>query len=195
MDKAPKIHELQICQDFLKSVGGEHAIELVKICIDKKRPVKDEEIGKKMPSLKITEIRTVLNRLHYRGIACYQKTKNIKTGWYSYTWEIKEPRIAELIIEQRSEQVEKMQKGLEFEGTHEFYSGGQGMQEYPFEIAAQYDFKDPETGKPLSLIDNKKRLKELTGKIEELKNEMSALEKILDKNANSWTRGCDNQNT
>src|SRR3989344_1215572 len=111
MAKQPtkKIYEIQMAQEFLKSVGGEYALELVKICDNKKRPVTDEEIGKKLP-LKVTEIRTVLNRLHYRGIACYQKTKNPKTGWYSYTWEVKSNRIAELILEGRAEEITKLER-------------------------------------------------------------------------------------
>ncbi len=178
MGHSTKIHELTLVQDFLKVVAGEYAVELVRICIEKNRPVRDEEIGKRLP-LKITEIRTILNRLHYRGIACYQKTKNNKTGWYSYTWEIKAPRIAELILEQQSEKIEKLEKGMGLEGTYEFYSAGNGQQEYPFEIAAQYDFKDPETGKPLVLLDSKKRIDEMGEKLGTLKAEVMVLQKIL----------------
>lgn len=178
MGQASKIYGLMLVQDFLKSTGGDYAVELVRICVEKKRPVRDEEIGKKLP-LKITEIRTILNRLHYRGIACYQKTKNNKTGWYSYTWEIKAPRIAELILEQQSEQITKLEKGMELEGTYEFYSAGKGLAEYPFEIAAQHDFKDPETGKPLVLLDGKKRIKELEEKLQIMKTEVGELQKIL----------------
>ncbi|MCR4368836.1 MAG: hypothetical protein NUV67_02930 [archaeon] len=180
MPRTPKkkIYDYLLVQEFLVSVGGPHALELVKICMTKKRPVTDEEIGKKLP-LKITEIRTVLNRLHYRGIACYQKTKNTKTGWYSYTWEIKAPRIANLIVEQRAEDITKLEKDMEFEGTHAFFSTGkEGSAILPFEIAAEYDFKDPETGKPLKAVDNKKRVVLLKKKISLLKEEMESLQTI-----------------
>ena len=175
---AKKIYEFSIVQDFLKATGGEHALTLVKICVDKKRSVTDEEIGKKMENLKVTEIRAILNRLHYRGIACYQKTKNNKTGWYSYTWEIKPARIAELIIESQAEQITKLEKDIEFQGMHEFYSAGKDLSEYPFEIAAEYDFKCPETGKPLEMVDNKRKVKELTKKIEDLKTEVHELQLV-----------------
>jgi transcription initiation factor TFIIE subunit alpha len=173
-----KIYEFQIVKDFLKDIGGEFAIELVKICINKKKPITDEEIGKKLP-LKITEIRAILNRLHYRGVACYQKTRNNKTGWYSYTWEIKPDRISELILEKQAEQMQKLEKDIEFQGGHVFFSAGKGMAEYPFEIAAEYDFKCPETGKPLEAIDNKKRIKELEKKMENLKKEVEAIKELL----------------
>ncbi len=179
MAKPGKIYDLMIVQDFLKSVGGDYALELVRICIEKKRPVRDEEIGKRLP-LKITEIRTILNRLHYRGIACYQKTKNNKTGWYSYTWEIKAPRIAELILEQQSEKMGKLERSVQLAGTYEYYSAGKDLAEFPFEIAAQHDFRDPETGKPLVLLDSKKRIKELEQKLEVMKVEVAELQKILE---------------
>src|SRR3989344_1984977 len=180
MAKQPtkKIYEIQMAQEFLKAVGGTYAIELVKICDNKKRPVTDEEIGKKLP-LKVTEIRTILNRLHYRGIACYQKTKNIKTGWYSYTWEIKNSRIAEILIETHAEDITKLEKDMEFEGTHAFFSAGKDSPEYPFEIAAEYNFKDPESGKALVAVDNKKRVKELVKKVEILKTEVDELRKMI----------------
>ncbi|MBI4210395.1 MAG: hypothetical protein HY544_02720 [Candidatus Diapherotrites archaeon] len=173
-----KIHEFAIVQGFLKAVAGEHAVELVKICTTKKKPVTDEELGKKL-GLKVTEVRTILNRLHYRGIACYQKTKNTKTGWYSYTWEVKNSRIAEILLETQAEQITKLEKNTEFEGSHEFFSSGKGMQEYPFEIAAEYGFKDPESGKPLELINNKKRIKNMQSKIDILKSEADELRKIM----------------
>ena len=171
-----KIFEYSIVKDFLTSIGGEYAVDLVTICLAKKKPVTDEQIGKKLP-LKITEIRTILNRLHYRGIACYNKTKNTKTGWYSYTWEVKTDRIAGLLLEQQAEEINKLEKDMEFEGTHAFFSAGKGLQEYPFEIAAEYGFRDPETTKPLKAIDNKKRVRELKKKIIVMKDEVMELEK------------------
>ena len=66
---------------------------------------------------------------------------------------------------------------MAFEGTHAFFSAGKGMQEYPFEIAAEYDFKCPETGKPLKAMDNKRRVKELKKRITTMKTEIDALQK------------------
>lgn len=183
-EKKKKIHEYEIAQEFLKNTAGEYAVELVSICSGKRKPITDEEIGKKLP-LKVTEIRTILNRLHYRGIACYQKTKNNQTGWYSYTWEIKNNRIAEIILEKQTEEILKLEKNIEFEGSHAFFSAGKDAHEYPFEIAAEYNFKDPETGKPLKAIDNKKRIKSLNKKIENLKEESQELKKHV--STNSWT--------
>ena len=101
------ITDLVLVKDLLDTIGGEEVIQLVKICEKKRKKVTDEEISKKMKK-KVTEIRAILNKLHYRGIACYQKSRNQKTGWYNYTWEIKKDRIAEIISEQQVENLEKL---------------------------------------------------------------------------------------
>ncbi|MFH1586729.1 MAG: hypothetical protein ABID38_02645 [Candidatus Diapherotrites archaeon] len=167
-----------ITKEFLETVGGKFAVDLVQIVDKKKKAVTDEEIGKKLP-LKITEIRTILNRLHYRGIACYQKTRNNKTGWYSYTWEIRSGRIAELILEQQAEKIKKLEAQMNFESTYSFFACKKGCSSFPFEIAAEYVFKCPECGKALGSIDNKKQVSLLNKRIDIMKQEALELGKIV----------------
>ena len=165
-----------IAKDFITSTGGNEAIELIKACKSKNGRISDEEISEKT-GLKITEVRTILNRLHYRGIACYDKKKNSKTGWFSYTWEIKEKRIAELIIEEQSEEIKKLEKKLEFEKDYAFFACRQMCENVPFEIAAEYQFKCPSCGKQMELVNNKKRVKDI-------KKQMGLLEEVLKKLSN-----------
>jgi transcription initiation factor TFIIE subunit alpha len=171
------IVNFMIVQDFLRKIGGEETISLVKLCENKRKSTTDEEIGKKIP-LKITEIRTILNKLHFQGIACYQKTRNNKTGWYSYTWEIKPDRIAELILEQQEEEILKLEQKISFEQNYDFFGCKKGCDYFPFEIAAEYQFKCPECGKTMETIDNSKRTKNLKRKITILKKEICELQKI-----------------
>jgi len=150
----------EMTKTFIISVGGKDAIPLIKACQLKKRKVTDEEIAKKT-KLKITEVRAILNRLHYRGIACYDKKKNNQTGWYSYTWEIKQKRIAELIIEEQSEEIKKLEKKLEFEKDYVFFACKDLCENTPFEVAAEYQFRCPKCGKSVEVVNNKKRIKNI----------------------------------
>jgi transcription initiation factor TFIIE subunit alpha len=179
--KSKKILDFFITQDFLGRVGGEYAFELAKICNNKRGAVTDEQIGRKLKPLKITEIRAILNRLHYRGIACYQKTRNNKTGWYSYTWEIKPRRIAELILEEQAEEIAKLEKKIEFEKNHMFFRCNKKCDSLPFEIAAEYNFICPTCGGAMDVADNKKLVRDLRAKIRLIKNEVKELEKIVEK--------------
>ncbi len=167
-----------LAREFLNSVGGGHATALVKICEKKKKQMTDEEIGKKLP-LKITEIRTILNRLHYRGIACYKKTRNVKTGWYSYTWEVKTSRIAELILEEQTEERQKLENRINYEKNYVFFICKNNCSSLPFEIAAEYQFKCPECGGDMNSIDNKKRIRELKNTIKTMKREAVELKKMI----------------
>ncbi len=169
-----KIFGFTLTQQFLTKVGGEHAPELVKICANRGKPITDEEIGKKLP-LKITEIRTVLNRLHFRGIATYQKTRNTKTGWYSYTWEINDARIAELILEEQVQEIARLEKQTEFEQNYEIFNCKKKCNSFPFEVAAEYHFRCPECSEPLNPGDSKKRGTALKKTIETLKKEAGVL--------------------
>ncbi len=179
MGRIKDILSFQITQDFLKNVGGNYATDIVKICLKKNGKCLDEDIEHGMKNLKITEIRSVLNRLHYRGIACYNKVKNKNSGWYTYTWEIKKRRIVELILEQHSEQLQKLERKATFEESHVFFACPKKCEETPFEIAAQYEFRCPECGEMMNPVNMENKNKEIQGHIETLKTELTELQKTL----------------
>lgn len=173
-----KIVDLNITKQFLEAVGGKDAVTLVQICERKNRPVTDEEIEKQL-KIKITEIRTALNRLHYRGIAQYQKKRNNKTGWYSYTWEINTKRIAELILEKQTEELGKVDTRIEYESLYTFFVCKKKCKSVPFEIAAEYQFKCPECGTTMTTADTKKAKKELIKEKDGLTKEVEELKKFM----------------
>ena len=179
MVKKEGLLEFKIAREFLEGVGGKEAPDVVEICLDKNGKCLDEDIEKKMKHMKITEIRSILNRLHYRGIACYNKTKNKNSGWYTYTWEIKQRRIVELILEQQAEILQKMEQKAQFESSHEIFVCKKNCEETPFEIAAQYEFQCPECGEMMNPVDGKKKQKDIQEQISKVKTELGALQKII----------------
>jgi len=172
-----KFVSLSLVQEFLRGVGGDAAIGVAKIYERKNASVTDEELAKKM-KVKVTEIRTVLNRLHYRGIACYKKTKNRKSGWYNYTWQIKKKRIVELIVEEQKEIIEKLEAKQDFGKNYSFFSCESGCEIVPFEIAAEYQFKCPDCGKTMDSFDYTKKLADINSQIGEMKRGLGLLEKL-----------------
>ena len=166
-----------IVQDFLRNVGGEPAVGVASICERKGKRVTDEELAKKM-RLKVTEIRTVLNRLHYRGIACYRKTKNKKSGWYNYTWEIKKRRVIELVLEEQKESIEKLEAKQDFGKNYSFFNCKNSCDLVPFEIAAEYQFKCPECGETMNAFDYTKTLQDINCQIEKLRKEVVKLKQL-----------------
>ena len=177
MTREKKLLDFGVAREFLKNIGGDEAITVVALCEKKGRGVKDEELAEKM-KLRVTEIRTALNRLHYRGIAYYNKTKNKRTGWYSYTWQIKPKRVVELLLEEQGEKMQRLETKRDFEQDYAFFSCKSQCNAIPFEIAAEYNFKCPECGRTMGPVDNKKRLDGITRDISELKKTMEALVKM-----------------
>ncbi len=173
-----KITKFPIVQEFLKNVGGEYAIGLVKICETKNEGATDEELAKKL-RLKVTEVRTILNRLHYRGIAFYKKTKNTRTGWYNYAWGIKSHRVIELLLAEQKEVIEKLETSQSFEKTYSYFSCRKNCTAVPFEIAAEYQFKCPECNGTMEAVNSEERAKKLSKQISGLKKEMEEMQKII----------------
>ena len=162
----------------MRSVGGEAAVGVAIAYERKGRRVTDEELAKKM-KMKVTEIRTVLNRLHYRGIASYKKTKNKRNGWYNYTWEIKKKRIVDLILEEQQETIEKLEAKQDFGRNYTFFSCKKNCGVVPFEIAAEYQFRCPDCGETMDSFDYTKRLQNINTEIDELHKEVSELKKVV----------------
>jgi len=178
MAATKKIINNQLAQDFVRRLAGEEAVKVIMIYERKGRYVTDEELAEKM-KLKVTEVRTILNRLHYRGIACYKKTKNSKTGWYSYTWGIKTKRIAELLLGEMVEKTEKLGAKQLVQSNYSLFSCDGECDTLPFEVAMEYDFKCPECGKTMKAVDAQKILKETEKQMEILKTGIEDIRRAI----------------
>jgi len=178
LTKGKCFSQIPIVQEFLQNVGGEAASGVAIFCERKGRQVTDEELAKKM-KLKVTEIRTVLNRLHYRGIACYKKTKNKKNGWYNYTWGVKNRRVVELILEEQQERIEKLEAKQAFGKNYSFFGCKNSCSVVPFEIAAEYQFKCPECSETMNSFDYTKKLEEINCQINEMRKAVGELKKMV----------------
>ena len=174
---AETITRFELTKNFLGTIGGEHAAQLVGECEKKGRLTTDEELATAL-GLKVTEIRTILNQLHYRGIACYQKTKNPKTGWYSYTWEIKSGRIAELLIEKHSEERGRLERKAALQTNYDIFRCKKGCSILPFEVAAEYQFRCPNCNEPLGPTDGRKELEKTQLEIQNIEKEIELIKKF-----------------
>lgn len=178
MKKIRKIINIPQAQEFIKKIGGEDAAKVVRIYEKKGKVVTDEELAKKM-RLKVTEVRTILNRLHYRGVACYQKSKNTKTGWYSYTWSIKSKRIAELVYGEMIEKMTKLEAKQAVQSNYGLFTCKGICEMIPFEVAAEYNFKCPDCGKPMGVVNNKKVIRETEREICDLQGQLDKIKRTI----------------
>ena len=93
--------------------------------------------------------------------------------------EIKKRRIIELILEQQSERLQKLEEKARFGESHAFFACKKACEETAFEIAAQYEFRCPECGEMMAPIDSIEKAKGVQDQITALKQELEALQKAV----------------
>jgi transcription initiation factor TFIIE subunit alpha len=170
---------------FLEIVAGPYAPKILSI-FNEDSEYTPLELSDKL-KIKITNIRCVLNSLHYRGIACYKKNKK-KGNFCEYKWSIKYRKIIEYIIEQEIEKLTNLENTLIEKKDRDFFVCPDKCVEIPFEIAAAYNFKCPNCDKVLELVDIKKKVANIKRKKTKLKNDINKLNEIL-QNIDDKTRG------
>jgi transcription initiation factor TFIIE subunit alpha len=72
-------------------MGGENTIDIIR---DFDKDMSDEELARKT-SIKASDVRVVLNRLHNCGLFTYTRVRDKESGWYSYIWRMSEDKLKE----------------------------------------------------------------------------------------------------
>jgi len=162
---------------FLNNSGGSLAVPLI-LKYYSSSGFSDEDAAKKL-KLKVTEIRTALNRLHYKGIVEYIRKKNKNTGWYSYTWKINIKKILEYLIKDKEEEINKLKLEITKMQDYCFFSCEKGCSEAVFEIASQYNFICPDCGKEMSSLDSVIKIKKTNKKIKDIENILKEFKKMV----------------
>src|SRR3989338_4533471 len=181
MNLLKNIAKLGEVQNFLERHSGKLGQDIIGIYCEKNRPLKDEYLAKRL-NLKVTDVRSGLNRLHYLGISYYQKEKNKDTGWYSFTWKIDEKRLIELICQDFGEKVQNLEKKEEKNETYTLFSCKNNCDEIPFELASEYQFRCPNCGNVMNLVDTKKMLLGIRKNMAKVKENLGILNKVNDDN-------------
>ncbi len=156
-----------LVKEFITELFGKKACKVIGAL---NRGKEDVEIAKET-KIDVSEIRSILNQLHYHGIVTYTKEKTAPY-WYTYTWYLREERLKELIKEKMKEDLEELERQLEYEKNYTFFKCPNGCEKLPFEIAFEYDFRCPECNQIMEQIDNSKDIKALERKIRRIKNKL-----------------------
>ncbi len=131
-----------VIRQQLINLAGEHALAMVQ---EFTYEMSDDDLSRKI-KVKVSEIRSTLNKLHSRGIVTYSRSKDSETGWYSYIWKFHQNKVAVLL-----EDVIKMENENEESQTELYYcSQCDSEEEIPFEDAVDIKFRCPLCSMPLS---------------------------------------------
>jgi transcription initiation factor TFIIE subunit alpha len=129
--------------------AGENAIDILKLL---KKETEDEKIAE-MLKLKVSDVRSVLNKLNAIGITFYNRTKNEDTGWFYYNWSIDRTKFREWIITTVKNQDARIRYAHLIKDEH-YYCPGCGLEtHFSFDDAMNLSFKCPSCQNSMELVD------------------------------------------
>lgn len=168
MPRQKKINSEAELEEFVREVAGDPGARVAKAVGD---GATDEKIEKDT-SLKLSEIRNILNVLHNCGIVEYNREKNMTSGWFTYTWRINPSRALQNRLLMTKKEYEGMRTKMMGDKVV-IYKCPKNCSTLTFDEAMEADFACPACNAKLKFSDGTKNMRELEAKI-------SALEKIVD---------------
>lgn len=149
MLKRPAVRKLLI------DTGGENAMEIIRLLT---QYGEDEKIAEKL-NVKVSDVRSVLNKFHNEGIVGYERTKDEETGWYYYNWKLNMEKLNSWIQEKMNANREFILAKMQ-EGEHYFCPKCNDITMLmKFEEATDYNFKCPKCNTVMELLDEEKARK------------------------------------
>jgi len=142
-----RIMSNKFVQDYFISNFGETSVRVVKAANSE---MTDDAIATKC-KLKVSEIRSVLNKLHNVRLATYTRSKDKDTGWYSYVWKVHLSDLTNVIDQNMQNEISSLQQQVETTTTvFSFYCPKCSKEnKIDFDIATDLRFRCPSCKKQL----------------------------------------------
>lgn len=164
------IIEDDVTKEFILEIAGKEAIDVIEQLKDKKEAT-DEDLAENV-EYDLNNVRKILYRLYDNGLADYSRSRNEKSGWITYTWELTLDNIDSVLEERKKAYLEELEERLEHEKNNVFYVCPEGHERLTFEEASDIEFKCPECDSQMEHYDNERDIKEIEETIEELKKDL-----------------------
>ncbi|MFH1200013.1 MAG: hypothetical protein V1708_03015 [Candidatus Micrarchaeota archaeon] len=161
---------LRQLQSFVEESIGENGLMVFNSVGD---GATDETIETKT-SLKLSEIRSLLNHLHSYGFVEYTREKNMQNGWFTYTWKLNCDRAMQNFMQIKKRECEKLKSQLASEGGCIFYKCRKGCSRLAFESAFEQKFRCNDCKTELKCFDNGSEMKRI-------EQQLSIVEKMIER--------------
>ena len=175
-----RVLNLESTKEYLNKID-ESAYDFLNFWNKNQNINNDEELAKEYGE-KITIVRTLLNKLAYRGIVTYDKVKDKNSGWYFYFWKINFEKLGKIIYLENKEKREKYLKKINLGNNYDVYSCKNNCDLVPFEIAAEYNFVCPNCNEKLEYYDYNKEINKMKNYVKDVEKEMIFITKLLSNN-------------
>ena len=153
---------------LVESMSGDHINVLDRL----RGPKYDEDVAGEL-KLKATIVRTLLNDLHENSLVEYERTKDKRTGWYTYLWVRREDKIKDYVQNYLKTQLVELNSQLDDETTHVTFQCD--CMRVPYEVAMEASFVCPSCRREYIECDNSQFIDEIVSEVARLN---SLLEQI-----------------
>jgi len=161
----------KLVQDYLTSNFGEESVKIIRAATEE---MTDDALAVKC-KLKVSEIRSLLNKMHSVRLAEYTRIKDKDTGWYSYIWRINLRGIYGVLNSSMQNEMNKLNNQLEESTTVLSYicSKCSKTNVIDFELASKLAFRCPNCRR--RLYEKKNNNEESETRLRELQTKHSML--------------------
>ena len=135
-------------------------------------PKYDEDVALEL-EIKATIVRTILNDLHENGLVEYQRTKNKKTGWYTYLWVRRDERVSQYSRKYLDNRLESLNSQLSDETRNVTFKCE--CMRVPYETAIDANFRCPSCSGNFSECDNSNVVDDIVGEVSRLNSLLAML--------------------
>ncbi len=156
--------------DYISQITGKNGVKILENIGD---GATDEKILDKSKTLKMAEIRAVLNQLHENGVVDYTREKNLSNGWFTYTWRFNTSRAVQNFMLCKKRECEQLLGDLRGQESALFYKCTKGCSKLAFDSAIEIGFRCPKCNHKLRTHDNATEIREINQRI-------SAIQKLLE---------------
>ncbi len=160
-------------EDFITNILSESMTsDHVTIIKKLSEPKRDEELASEL-NVKETVVRTLLNDLHVKSLVEYERTKNKKTGWYTYLWKKRGDKLNEYVQQYLQNKLSSFENELESEKDAATFKCS--CSRVSLHVAMETDFVCPECNELYAEFDNSERISELEDEIAKLQEIVNSI--------------------
>ncbi|MCX6695120.1 MAG: hypothetical protein NTU61_02325 [Candidatus Altiarchaeota archaeon] len=146
---------------LIESLSEDH----VKVIDKLNKPKYDEDIADEL-DVKATVIRTLLNDLHENGLVEYDRSKNKRTGWYTYLWKRRDDKINDYVKGYLSTKINDLTSKLNDETQNLMFKCA--CARVPYQLAMDSRFKCSECNNNFVEHNNSEVVDDIVGEITRL---------------------------
>ncbi len=156
--------------DIVREVAGEDVIPLAQLLYGKEN-ISEFKLADKM-ELTVNQVRNMLYKLHSKNLVDFMRKKDKRKGWYIYYWTLDLKKLLTFLISHKQERLGLMEQRLGQKQIQDYFQCPNKCVVFKYDVAMESDFKCPECGSVLKILDTKKQISNIKKQIKVLGEEL-----------------------